>query len=237
MVQQLLMPYTVNLFYSSQQNIEIMKTFKQILGIVSIGITLSSCSSVKVADSWKTVQTNKIEDKKMVVLSKTDNPVVRKQFETVLTQQLQNQGYNAIESFTLMPELKHTNNKEAQPLKENLELLKENNITIAVVTVLREVKDYKKVTTSSSGYQMYTYPVYARRGFYRSFRTVYVTPAPATETTTQHKKYVLETLTYDLSQPENEQLISVITTEIENPTQLKTVSKDFAKTVVKEMAK
>ncbi|WP_298539078.1 hypothetical protein [uncultured Aquimarina sp.] len=51
------------------------------------------------------------------------------------------------------------------------------------------------------------------------------------------KKYTLETVVYDLTQPKEKQLLSVITTEIDDPQTLGMVSLDFSKKVVKELNK
>lgn len=217
-----------------------MKTISKILGIITIGIFVTSCSSVKVADSWKDVKTAEIKDKKILVLSKTNNQVNRVQFEKDLTQSLQKKGYNASESFTIFPEIK-TNEKvvDSEEVEKAVKKLKENGIEVVIMTVLREVKHYSTVTTSGPAYYVTPYPMYYRRGFYRYYRTVYIAPYsyPTTETISKGQKYILETLTYDLTQPESNQLVSVITTEVDNPETLSVISEDFAKKVVKVLSK
>ena len=60
---------------------------------------------------------------------------------------------------------------------------------------------------------------------------------PIETVTTVNKKYILETVTYDLSLPEENQLVSVITTVVDNPESLNTTSKDFSKKLVKELVR
>ena len=65
----------------------------------------------------------------------------------------------------------------------------------------------------------------------------YVGGGSSTAITTTEKEFVVETVLYDLSQPENDQLLAVVTSLVDNPKNLVTTSNDFAKAVVKQLFK
>lgn len=212
-----------------------MKTICKTLGIVTVSILMYSCSSVKVADSWKDVQTSEIKEKKVLVVNKTDNKTAQIRFEKDMVNALGNNGYNAIESFVKFPEDKHISTLDKE---EIIDILKCEGIDVVIITTVQDVKEYKTTTVSTPTYYVSSYPTYYRRGYYRgfhrSYHTVYVDSNPISETS-YGKKYILQTAIYDLTQPESEELLSVIITEIDNPETLGTTSKDFAKKVTKEI--
>jgi hypothetical protein len=66
---------------------------------------------------------------------------------------------------------------------------------------------------------------------------VYIDSGPTSSTSSKGKKYVLETVMYDLTMLDQNQLTSVITSVIDNPESIGTTSKDFSKKMVKELVK
>ncbi|WP_109097428.1 hypothetical protein [Aquimarina sp. AU58] len=216
-----------------------MKTINKILGI-TMGMTLLfSCSAVKVTDSWKDVKTPSIKEKNIMVVSKTDNEVARTRFEKDMVLTLNHKGYQSVESFVVFPGSISTNEMSEDEIKEIKEKLKKSGIDVVIMTVLKDCQEYTETITTGTTYQLNTYPTFYRRGyyggFYRYYGTVYIQSDPITTVTSLGKKYILETVVYDLSLPEEKQLLSVITTVLDNPETLSTTSKDFSKKIVKEL--
>ena len=218
-----------------------MKTISKIIGVLVLGTLVVGCSSVKVTSSWKEGETNNLDDKIVMVVSKTDNEVLRKQFESDMVHNLEVNNITSVESNTIFPfmnEKEELNERELKSLKKQL---KEQGIEVILMTSLKEVQDFEKTITETTNYNVYTYPVVYRRGYRRGFvgyyNTVYVNSDPVTTVTSTGKKYVLETVMYDLSRPDHDQLTSVITSVIDNPESIGTTSKDFSKKLVKELVK
>lgn len=219
-----------------------MKSFKNIFGISLLVVLLTGCSSVKVTDSWKDVKSSNIKDKNIMVVTQTSDEQIRRHFENDLVNELNKKGYNSTESFTMFKK-----SKTDKPLtKEETELikqdLKEKDIDVVLMTVLKDVNEYTKTeTTGGTVYSINTYPTFYigryGRGFYRSYNTVYLDSQPTTTTVYNGKTYILETLVYDLSLPETDQLLSVTTTVLDNPDNIEHTSKDFSKQIVKELIK
>ncbi len=215
-----------------------MQTIYKLLGIGIVLILLSSCSSVKVTDSWKNLEVLDIKNKKVMVVSKTDDKAARMRFEKDLVQHLNKNGYQSVESYVMFPKSSPTKELNESEIVEIKKTLKDKGVDVVIVTVLKDCEEYTKTTTrNNTSYTMYPsyYGLGYYRGFYRYYGTVYVESDPVTMITTEAKKYTLETVVFDLTQPEEKQLLSVITTEIDDPQILRTVSIDFSKSVVKEL--
>ncbi|WP_412986653.1 hypothetical protein [Pontimicrobium sp. IMCC45349] len=218
-----------------------MRKLKNIIGVLTFGVLMFSCSSVvEVTDSWKDVKTTSLKDKNIMVMSKTDNEVVRQQFEIDMVESLKEKDITSIESYKIFPIIKldeELTNEELDNVKKELI---ENNIDVVMLTVIKDIEEYTKTTTTgSSGYYVSSSPVYYRRGFYRGFyrhyNTIYIDHEPTSTITEKGKKYVLETLVYDLTLPEDNQLLSVVTSVLDNPQTLGTTSQDLSKKIVKEL--
>ena len=218
-----------------------MKKVSKILGTLML-VTLSfSCSTVKVTDSWNGLETPNIENKNVMVIGRTEDDVARVQFESDIVQSLEQNHVQSLESFKLFPQLKMNQKLEDIELKEVKRTLKKEGVDVVLMTSLKEVQEYEKTINSGTTDYVYTYPVIYRRGYFRGFRgyynSIYINSGSVESITSLGKKYIRETVLYDLTQGEEDQLLSVITTVIDNPESLGTTSKDFSKKLVKELVK
>ena len=55
--------------------IKTMKKIFKALSLVVVIITVSSCSSVHIENSWKDIETNNLKDKNVMVLSKSNDNI------------------------------------------------------------------------------------------------------------------------------------------------------------------
>ncbi|WP_103072183.1 hypothetical protein [Aquimarina sediminis] len=216
-----------------------MKTIHKIVGTM-LGMTLLvSCSAVKVTDSWKAVNTEDIKQKNIMVVSKTDNQVIRTRFEKDMVSRLNENGYKSVESIEIFPGVIPTKEQSYDQVEEIKKELKNKGVDVVIMTVLRDTQEYTETITTGTTYQMTTYPSFYRfgyyGGFYRYYGTVFTEADPITTVTSLGKKYILETVVYDLTQSEDKELLSVITTVVDNPENLGVTSKDFSKKVTKAL--
>ncbi|WP_430965335.1 hypothetical protein [Spongiimicrobium sp. 2-473A-2-J] len=212
-----------------------MRSIKSLFGMLIVASLLSGCSSVKVTDSWRGLKTLDIKEKNILVVSKTKNKTTRMRFEKDLVQNLNKNGFQAVEAhvkFPLSDPLKEVKNEEIDQVIENLW---DQCIDIVIVSHLVDSKEY--TTTVSNGDSYYSDPFsyryrryrsfYGYQGFYSNHNTVEI----------KGTKYIVETLVYDLAKPKNEQLLTIITLEVDNPSTLGSVSKDFSNSIVKRLVK
>ncbi|MCK8520764.1 hypothetical protein M0D21_04270 [Aquimarina sp. D1M17] len=215
-----------------------MKTIIKLIGVIIITISFGSCSAVKITDSWKDENTTNIKNKSIMVVSRTNDDVIRTRFEKDLVSNLNEKGYRSVESYTLFPDSDPNCEVDKEELKQVKQEIQNNGIEVIVVTNLRDTEEYTETVTKGTSYYVNTFPYYGRgfyRGYYRYYGSLHMVSDPVTQVTSHHKKYILETLVYDLTKPEEEQLVYVITTSVENPETLGSVSKDYAKSVVKKL--
>jgi len=208
-------------------------------------VTAVSCSTVKVMDSWKGDNIASLKGKKMLIIARTDNKQARIAFEEEFAARLRKKGLNVEESFSSLPEL----NPDEKPKPGNEDaiknLIQNNGFDGVLVTV---VKDMRKATLVEKDGGFYAggtvpnyYPMYYG-GFYGYYNypmsySTYGNYVPSTTVTETQKTYILETVVYNLSEPEGKQLVSVVTSKIEDPSILSLTASDYAKAVLKAIAK
>ena len=215
-----------------------MKTIIYLVGFLVLPLIVS-CSSVKTVNSWQKNKSLNLESKNVIVFSKTNDTFIRKQFESDLTSVLKENKIHGIESFTVFPKINTNKKLNSEEQLAFVSGLRNKGIDIIILTSLKNVQEYSKTVSSGTNYASYTYPVVYRynKGFYRYYTTVYYETAPMSYETYKVKKYVLETVIYNLTKPKDEQLVSIISSEIDNPQSLEKVSKDFSKGIVKQLLK
>ena len=222
---------------------------KSVYSIILIGfaIIMSSCSSVKVLDSWKGENIATVEGMKILVITRADNIQARIAFEEAIANDLRNAGYDATESY-----LKFSNYKPDEKADENKikAMIEKEGFHGVVVSVL---KDYNEavVTEESGGYYAgASYGGYGGNGYfpgyYGGFYGYYHNPmsystsgnyVPSSTTTRVSKTYVLETLVYNLDEPTDKQLIAVVTSQVVDPSSASKAAKEYSKAVLASLKK
>lgn len=227
-----------------------MKLTGKILGVLTVFLMVYSCSTVKVTDGWKDARIENIDGGKVIVVFKSNDDVARQRFEKDMAAQVLERGpqFEVLPSYINFPDAdpdeKHTP-EEVTAIREKLTDL---GVNIAIVTTVKSVREsvVTNVSEDPGAYPYYGYGGYGghgyysgryRTGYYHSMNMAYVSPRNSTAITTTEKEFVVETLLYDLSLPENDQLLSVVTSLVDNPKNLVTTSDDFAKAVIKQLFK
>lgn len=217
-----------------------MKKLFQSFVLIGFALLLSSCSSVKVLDSWKGENISTVKDKNILVIARTDNKQARIAFEEAMANDLRAHGLSATESFLKFPNF-NPDAKASENSEKIKALIEKENFHGILISV---VKDYSEavVTEESGGYYAgasygggYGYGGYYG-GFYGYYRhpmsySTYGSYVPSSSTTRVSKTYILETLIYNLDQPEDKQLIGLVTSKIIDPTSVSKLAKTYSKEV------
>ena len=217
------------------------KTIYSIMGLTTL-LVFNSCSSVKVLDSWKAENVSSINDKNIIVIARTENNQARIAFENEIVNQLTAKGLKATASFTKFPKL-NPDEKVSEDKREQIKnLLINEGFNAVVLTVIKDIKEATRTVTEGGYYAGATlYPRY-----YRGFYGYYYNPmsyssfgnyVPETSTTFTSKTFVLESVAYNLAEPEDKQLIAVVTTQIENPSNITKVAQEYVKAITKSLVK
>lgn len=226
-----------------------MKKTMYSLILFGFAIILSSCSGVKVLDSWQGDNLTTVVDKNILVIARTDNPQARRAFEEAMANELRSEGLKAVESYLKFPDYSHGTKSDEEKAKNRLqELIEKEGFHGILITV---VKDYSEaiVTEESGGYYAgASYGGYGGYGYYPGYYggfygyyhnpmsySSYGSYVPSTSTTRVSKTYIIETLIYNLDQPKDKQLIGLITSKVVDPSSLTKTAKEYSKAIFKSL--
>jgi len=216
------------------------KSISLILSLTVI-ILLNACSSVKVLDSWKADNIDSMNFKNILVIARTDNNQGRVIFEEEIANQLRAKGMKATESYTKFPQLNPDEKISEEKRETIITLLKNEGFNAVVLTVVKDVQETTKTVTDGGYYAGGTYASYYPMyygGFYGYYRhpysySTYGNYVPSTSTTYTTKAYILETVIYNLDLSDNQQLVAVVTSKIDDPKNVFNAAKDYVKAITK----
>ena len=198
--------------------------------VTFVVFSLQSCGGVKVLNAWKGDKDaiKSFKEKNILVIARTADNGSRLPFEIEIANRLRSKGFKATESFKKVPKLHPEREMTEERRKLIQTLLGTEGYNGIVITT---IKDKQSVTSTSSsgmyigggygsyypgyygGFNSYYASTYAYGSYYSGFGG-YVPLSTSTYTTTT---YVLETVAYNLDAGKEDQLIAVVTTELDNP--------------------
>tara|TARA_R110000787_G_scaffold201935_2_gene312739 strand:- start:4563 stop:5258 length:696 start_codon:yes stop_codon:yes gene_type:complete len=200
--------------------------------IAIVLLMFTGCNtSVKVLSAWKSKDVDKMKDRNILVIARTGDPGVRADFESSIANKLRSAGYKATESFTRFPKMDHDKERTEEQQKLTLDILGYEGYDAVCISVLKDYSETKTTNYYNDYYgggmgMMGPYSSYYP-SYYGGFNSYYRNPysystfgnyyGSGGSYTTTNKKYVLETLFYNLNNEDGEQLLAATTTEIENP--------------------
>ncbi|TDI71488.1 MAG: hypothetical protein E2O88_01815 [Bacteroidetes bacterium] len=217
--------------------------------ILAVAILLTNCSSIKVIDAWKGDNVNTIKDQNILVIARAENQLTRVSFEDEIADQIRSNGMKATESYKQFPNLKPDDKLSEEEVKEIVSLLKSKGYNGVVVSVLKDLQETTRVTEEGGYYTggytggpYYSYYPGYYGGFYGYYGnamsySTYGNYVPSTLTTQTSKTYILETVVYNLDQPDDKQLVAVVTSKVDNPQSVTTTAKQYAKAIAKSLKK
>ena len=217
--------------------------------LIGFAIMMSSCSSVKVLDSWQGENLKTVIDKNILVIARTDNQQARIAFEEAMANELRAEGLKAVESYLKFPNFKHGEKSDEEKANNKLQnLIEKEGFHGVLITV---VKDYNEaiVTEESGGYYAgASYGGYGGYGYYPGYYggfygyynnpmsySTYGNYVPSSTTTRVSKTYIIETLIYNLDEPKDKQLIGLTTTKVVDPSSITKTAKEYSKAIFKSL--
>jgi hypothetical protein len=216
--------------------------------IMILAFILQSCSSVKVVNSWKSEQIHIDEFKKknILVIARTANDHARYAFEIEIVKQLRAKGFKVTESYRKAPKIYPHKEMSEERVALIKSLLESEGYDGIVITVIKDKQETTHTSTSGifvgatysnyypghygSFYNYYSYP-YAYGSYYSSFGG-YIPTSTSTRTITD---YVLETVAYNLDETADQQLVAVVTTNIEDPEDAYKTAEAYVEQIMKSL--
>ncbi|MDN3723545.1 hypothetical protein QRD02_04065 [Aequorivita sp. SDUM287046] len=197
-------------------------------------------------DSWKAEPSvvDLFKKKNVLVIARTSNNDARFAFESAMADALRARGIKATESYNKAPHIHPHREMTEERLTLLKTLMKTEGLNAVLLTVVKDKQQTVRTTTDGfytgglysayypgyygSFYNYYSYP-YAYGGYYSSFGG-YI-PSETTEETT----YVLETVAYILDETEENQLVAVVTTRLDDPNDAHKSAKQYIDTMIKAL--
>ena len=222
-----------------------MKKFISPILILTAILLFGSCSSVKVLNSWKGDNINTVKDNNILVIARTDNMSARIAFENEIVKDLAARDIKATSSFEKFPKLDPDKKLSKDEQKKIKTMLLENGFDGVILTVVKEEQELTKTVTDGGYYAGSNYYGYYPRyynGFYGYYGHVnsFSTFGNYVEETTQtytSSNYIVETVIYNLDEPEDKQLVAVVTSKLEEPANAATTAKQYVKAITKSFEK
>ncbi|WP_422106770.1 hypothetical protein [Winogradskyella sp.] len=216
-----------------------MKKITPILCCLMAVMTLQHCSSVKVLDSWKSDSVSDVKNRNFLVVARSSNTQARLAFENEIVKQMTSNGYKATASYAKFGDM----NPNEEPSESNKgkikKLLDAEGFDGVVLTVMKDYQEETRVQREGGYYEGGNYYGYYPR-YYGGFYTYYRHPmsmrtlgnyVPETITTTTSKVYILETTIYDLKAKDDNQLVAIVTSQIDNPASASAAASAYVKKV------
>ncbi|MDM9630667.1 hypothetical protein [Robiginitalea aurantiaca] len=222
---------------------------KFLIFMTLVAFSFQSCSTVKVLNTWSAEDdvVASFREKNVLVIARTNENTARTAFESEIAKQMRSTGMKATESFKKIPTLHTEVEMSEERLNKILSMIETEGFNGIVITT---VKDTEQVTqTNTSGvYAGVGYGGYP--GYYGGFNSYYGSPyaygpyysgfggyMPTSSTTTTYNNYVLETVGYSLDEPEDKQLVFVVTSKLSDPTDAYKTAEEYVGKIVKAYAK
>ncbi len=209
---------------------------------------LQSCSSTKVLDSWKAEPSvvELFKKKNVLVIARTSNNDARFAFESEIADALRARGIKATESYNKAPNIHPHREMSEERLTLLKTLMKTEGLNAVVLTVIKDKKETVRTTTNGfytgglyssyypgyygGFYNYYSYP-YAYGSYYSSFGG-YI---PTSTSTSVETNYVLETVVYNLDESEENQLVAVVTTNLDDPNDAQKSAKKYVDLMIQTL--
>ena len=216
--------------------------------LMSIVVIASSCSGIKVVDSWKADEIGSLADAKILVIARSDDMVGRQRFEQEIAERLRAGGVDAIESYKKFPAMKQNQQLTEEQIAQRVQIIKNEGYKGIVLTVLKDMS--KEIVTSETGGYVSGgyYPSYYG-GYYGGFGGYYGrvyspygygyggTYVPSETRTYTSETYNLETVIYNLDLEPGKQLLGVIAIDVTDPKSASKVAPKYADAVAKQLKK
>ena len=215
-----------------------------IITLTSI-LMLNSCSSAKVLNTWKADNIEDVKDNNLLVIARTNDKSVRITFEEEITAQLTKKGIKATSSFTKFPNLNPDEELSEEKKKKIRSIIEGEGFNGVILTVLKEKQELVRTETEGGYYAGSTYYGFYPR-YYGGFMRYYVNPmsystlgnyVDQTTTTYTSANYILETVIFNLENDDDQELVAVVTTKLEEPDNAKEAASKYVKAIAKAFNK
>lgn len=210
--------------------------------VILLAFLCVNCGGVKVLDAWKSTNASTFKDKNVLVIARSNNKSARIAFERDISDKLIAKGIKATPSYSKFPPLDASKEMTDERKQMIREILNNEGFDAIVLTSVKDVRE--RTTTSGNNYYFNDpwntfYPSYYGNfyGYYYQPYVYGVTIGDTSPRTYTTKTYYLETVAFNLDADENDQLIAVVTTTIEDPKDAYKTAGKYTEEIMKALSK
>ncbi|WP_394970982.1 hypothetical protein [uncultured Croceitalea sp.] len=218
-----------------------MKFSKIIIASSLVTVFCFGCSSMQHANSYKSESFDSIKNQNILVISRTPQESVRKSYEREISKQLRARGLNAAPSHLIFPDLQPLTNKTVERLAQTIAMFRNEGFEVILITSLKDVKE-QEVLRNEEGFgsllEYYGNKYVTLKGYYDDVNAppkIYPLEMDYEPLPQKVVTFILEAVTYNLGLPDEQRLLSVVTTEFTNPKSASSIKKGFAKLLAEEL--
>ncbi|KQC28623.1 hypothetical protein [Flagellimonas eckloniae] len=215
-----------------------MTKYLYILAFILVG---TGCSSLKLSDSYTSKDFESYRGKRVLVISRTPDDSIRKAYENEIASSLRRKGISAKESHLSFPNLRKVDANDSEKIEQLVARFRREGFDILLLTALKDVQEQVKAQRSEGHNSLLDYygnKYITLRGYYDDMHAPPKLPPLEIEESTTYltsTTYSLEAVIYNLALEDKKRLLSVLTTEITNPSSGNSVQKAFAKLITNEL--
>ncbi|HJV67170.1 MAG TPA: DUF4136 domain-containing protein [Geomonas sp.] len=204
-----------------------MSKLSMIAGLLLLSVTLSSCASVSMVDTWRNPSLQALKLKKVLVVSITKKETSRIVFEDMLSSELNRRGVEAVAAHTMIPAVSRSDwNMLSKTVKDTSA---QAVLTLQTIKVVQEtVIQPGYVTTYPGHWYPEAFPAWDLYGYYGSMANY----GPAYVST-----YDVATMQANLFDARSGKLLWAGTLESDEPEKVVPVGKELARLIVESLAR
>lgn len=203
-----------------------MKLFYGILVIYF----LTSCSSTRMIDSWKSSEYTNYQPKKVLIVGITDNLTARKIFEQNLKNKLSGRGIGIVESSVVFDEDFMNSKQTEEQIEKQVNRLVADGYDSVLISTVKGVDS----ETSYSGNKFLTGYYWHHFGrYYYLYQDVYFEPSYYNN----YKVYHIEASLYNIKSNNEKSLVWVASYNIVDPININSTVNDYIRAIVKSLKK
>ncbi|PKV50640.1 hypothetical protein ATE84_2703 [Aquimarina sp. MAR_2010_214] len=195
---------------------------------ILIIVMLSSCSSVRVVDSWKNDEILVFKPKKLLILGVTQNLTARKIFEEELKNEFMKHNINAYVSTDIFDTSFTDSQKTEEEINTLVNELSGKGFDAVIISVVKGVDEKKNY---SQGYYNVGYSWRRFGRYYYTYQDIYYNPGYYSE----YKVYHVEASIYNINEGDDKSLVWVGALDIVDPQTISTTVKEYVNTIISRL--
>ncbi|MCK0178394.1 hypothetical protein MWU50_03735 [Flavobacteriaceae bacterium S0862] len=201
-----------------------MKSFYYIVVV----LLLTSCTAVKMTDTWVNKEYTNYQPKKVLIVGLTDNLIARKMFEEQLKTELINRGIDAVESYDVFKPTFTSLKQTEEDIEKEVKRISNDGFDAILISAVKGIDE--KVSYSGDTYRRDYY--WRRFGrYYYLVQDVYLIEGYYNE----YEIYHIEASLYNLKENNDKSLVWVASYDIVDPKRINTTVTNYVTAIIKSL--